>query len=78
LSQTHEPRGTQILESVTISRSCKTEVFACDYLASGFHLLPNVELQSLQGCKISGGDVQVDDFQPRPQTVSSYALPNGE
>jgi NADPH-dependent 2,4-dienoyl-CoA reductase/sulfur reductase-like enzyme len=55
--------GTQILESVTISRSGKTEVIACDYLACGFHLVPNLELQSLLGCKISGGYVQVDDVQ---------------
>jgi len=55
--------GGQVLESVTISRSGKTEVVACDYLACGFHLLPNVELQSLLGCQIGGGYVQVDDFQ---------------
>lgn len=55
--------GGQVLESVTISRSGKTEVVACDYLACGFHLVPNVELQSLLGCQISGGYVQVDDFQ---------------
>lgn len=55
--------GVQRLESVTISRSGKVEVIPCDYLACGFHLVPNIELQSLLGCKISGGYVQVDDFQ---------------
>jgi D-hydroxyproline dehydrogenase subunit alpha len=55
--------GSQILESVTISRSGKTEVIPCDYLACGFHLVPNIELQSLLGCQINGGYVQVDDFQ---------------
>lgn len=55
--------GGQVLESVTILRSGKTEVVACDYLACGFHLVPNVELPSLLGCQISGGYVQVDDFQ---------------
>jgi NADPH-dependent 2,4-dienoyl-CoA reductase/sulfur reductase-like enzyme len=55
--------GGQMLESVTISRSGKTEIIPCDYLACGFHLVPNVELQSLLGCQISGGYVQVDDFQ---------------
>jgi D-hydroxyproline dehydrogenase subunit alpha len=55
--------GGRALESVTISRSGKTEVIACDYLACGFHLVPNVELQSLLGCRISGGYVQVDEFQ---------------
>jgi NADPH-dependent 2,4-dienoyl-CoA reductase/sulfur reductase-like enzyme len=55
--------GRQRLESVTISRNGKTEVIPCDFLACGFHLVPNVELQSLLGCQISGGHVQVDDFQ---------------
>jgi D-hydroxyproline dehydrogenase subunit alpha len=55
--------GSQRLESVTISRNGKTEVIACDFLACGFHLVPNVELQLLLGCQISGGYVQVDDFQ---------------
>jgi NADPH-dependent 2,4-dienoyl-CoA reductase/sulfur reductase-like enzyme len=53
----------QTLDSVTISRGSKTEVIPCDYLACGFHLVPNAELQSLLGCQISDGYVQVDDFQ---------------
>jgi D-hydroxyproline dehydrogenase subunit alpha len=56
-------QGGQVLESVTISRSGKTEVIPCDYLACGFHLVPNVELPLLLGCQISCGHVQVDDFQ---------------
>lgn len=56
-------QGAECLESVTISRSGKTEVIACDYLACGFHLVPNVELQSLLGCRLGNGFVQVDDFQ---------------
>jgi NADPH-dependent 2,4-dienoyl-CoA reductase/sulfur reductase-like enzyme len=55
--------GARILESVTILRGGKTEVISCDYLACGFHLVPNVELQSLLGCQISGGYVQVDELQ---------------
>ncbi len=55
--------GDQTLESVTISRSGKTEVIPCDYLACGFHLVPNVELPALLGCKISDGYVTVNDFQ---------------
>ncbi len=55
--------GARILESVTILRGGKTEVIPCDYLACGFHLVPNVELQSLLGCQISGGYVQVDELQ---------------
>ncbi len=55
--------GGQSLDSVTISRRGKTEVIACDYLACGFHLVPNLELQLLFGCKIRRGYVEVDDFQ---------------
>jgi len=55
--------GGQTLDSVTILRNGKTEVIPCDYLACGFHLVPNTELQSLLGCQVSGGYVQVDNFQ---------------
>jgi len=55
--------GRRQLESVTISRHGRMESFACDYLACGFHLVPNVELPLLIGCQISGGFVQVDDMQ---------------
>jgi D-hydroxyproline dehydrogenase subunit alpha len=55
--------GNENLESVTISRAGKTETIACDYLACGFHLVPNIELPMLLGCRIRCGYVQVDDFQ---------------
>jgi len=56
-------QGQQILESVSISRGGKSETIPCDYLACGFHLVPNVELPQLLGCQINGGSVQVDEFQ---------------
>ena len=55
--------GARSLESVTISRSGKAEVISCDYLACGFHLIPNLELQLLLGCKVESGFVVVDRFQ---------------
>ena len=55
--------GSERLESVTIRRGGKTLDIECDYLACGFHLVPNVELALLLGCKIADGFVQVDDFQ---------------
>jgi NADPH-dependent 2,4-dienoyl-CoA reductase/sulfur reductase-like enzyme len=61
--------GQEALESVTISRAGKVETIPCDYLACGFHLVPNIELPVLLGCAISNGCVQVDDFQTT--TVSS-------
>lgn len=56
-------RGQQELESVTISRRGKSETIECDYLACGFHLVPNLELQQLLGCQIREGYVHVDEFQ---------------
>ena len=56
-------RGRQELESVTISRPGKSETIECDYLACGFHLVPNLELQQLLGCHIREGYVHVDEFQ---------------
>jgi NADPH-dependent 2,4-dienoyl-CoA reductase/sulfur reductase-like enzyme len=55
--------GQQALESVDISRAGRIENVACDYLACGFHLVPNVELPLLMGCAIDNGCVRVDDFQ---------------
>lgn len=55
--------GNGQLESVTISRGGKLETVACDYLACGFHLVPNVELALLLGCTINAGFVQTDEFQ---------------
>ncbi len=55
--------GQQSLDSVTISRDGKPEIIQCDYLACGFHLVPNLELPLLLGCQIRGGYVEVDDFQ---------------
>jgi hypothetical protein len=48
---------------VAISRNGKSETIACDYLACGFHLVPNAELAALLGCRIAEGWVQVDEWQ---------------
>lgn len=56
-------RGQQELERVIISRRGKSETIECDYLACGFHLVPNLELQQLLGCQIREGYVHVDEFQ---------------
>ena len=70
-----EAHGRHTVESVTISRAGKSETIPCDYLACGFHLVPNVELQSLLGCQIQAGYVQVDEFQ---QTTVKGAFCAGE
>ncbi len=55
--------GQQKLESVTVCRAGKSETIPCDYLACGFHLVPNIELPMVLGCRIRNGYVQVNDFQ---------------
>jgi NADPH-dependent 2,4-dienoyl-CoA reductase/sulfur reductase-like enzyme len=55
--------GQRTLDRVTISRDGKPESIRCDYLACGFHLVPNLELPLLMGCQIRGGYVEIDDFQ---------------
>ena len=55
--------GNRRLEAVRISRQGKTSEIECDYLACGFHLVPNVELPRLCGCRLHEHFVQVDDYQ---------------
>jgi D-hydroxyproline dehydrogenase subunit alpha len=62
-SWTVRAQGQDAIESVTISRGGRLETVLCDYLACGFHLVPNIELPALLGCEIRGGYVSVDEFQ---------------
>jgi len=55
--------GSEHLESVVVSRDGEKQEIACDYLACGFHLVPNNELAVLLGCELRGGFVVVDDLQ---------------
>ncbi len=55
--------GDEKLRSVTVQTGNRTEMIPCDYLACGFHLLPNLELPILIGCETRDGAVQVDEFQ---------------
>ena len=55
--------GADKLESVTLFRGGKRWEVSCDYLACGFHLVPNVELAELLGCAVEHGAVKVNDFQ---------------
>jgi NADPH-dependent 2,4-dienoyl-CoA reductase/sulfur reductase-like enzyme len=55
--------GKEKLEGVTLFRGGKRWQVSCDYLACGFHLVPNVELAELLGCVVGGGGVRVNEFQ---------------
>jgi len=67
--------GGQSLENLTVSRGGKAETVPCDYLACGFHLVPNIELPLLLGCQIKAGCVGVNDFQ---ETTVSRVFCAGE
>src|SRR5262249_30555057 len=67
--------GDEKLEGVTLKRGGKRWQVACDYLACGFHLVPNGELAELLGCAVEGGSVRVDEFQ---QTTVAKVYGAGE
>jgi D-hydroxyproline dehydrogenase subunit alpha len=56
-------RGKDRVASVQLSLGGRIREFECDYLACGFHLLPNTELARLAGCRIQEDFVEVDEFQ---------------
>jgi NADPH-dependent 2,4-dienoyl-CoA reductase/sulfur reductase-like enzyme len=56
-------QGGEKLASVTLRRGDGTWTEACDYLACGFGLIPNVELAALLGCEMSATGVEVDEQQ---------------
>jgi D-hydroxyproline dehydrogenase subunit alpha len=48
---------------LTLQRGAKTMEAECDYLACGFHLVPNTELAALLGCELREACVRVNEFQ---------------
>lgn len=55
--------GQDLLQRVTLTDGRKTWTEECDYLACGFHLVPNVELPLALGCELENGFVRVDQWQ---------------
>jgi D-hydroxyproline dehydrogenase subunit alpha len=55
--------GAERLERVVVNDRGKRVELKADYLACGFHLVPNCELAMLVGCEMNGGYVRVDEFQ---------------
>jgi NADPH-dependent 2,4-dienoyl-CoA reductase/sulfur reductase-like enzyme len=55
--------GDEQLRSVTVRESQKMRSIDCDYLACGFHLVPNTELAVLLGCELNDGFAAADAFQ---------------
>lgn len=48
---------------ISLNGDGKTNTLECDYVACGFHLVPNTELAVLIGCELDGSSVAVDEFQ---------------
>jgi D-hydroxyproline dehydrogenase subunit alpha len=55
--------GLDRVESVVLRNANREWTIDCDYLACGFHLIPNTEFAELLGCLISEGQVVVDEIQ---------------
>ena len=55
--------GTDRVKAVNITYKGKARTLQCDYLACGYHLVPNIELASILGCDIENGFIAVDEFQ---------------
>jgi D-hydroxyproline dehydrogenase subunit alpha len=55
--------GNNKLERITLKLGERSRQIDCDYLACGFHLVPNTELALLLGCRVENGYVSVDEFQ---------------
>ena len=55
--------GGEVLETVTLRQGKWQREERCDYLACGFHLVPNLELPALMKCRIHDGFVEVDHLQ---------------
>lgn len=56
-----EAHGDSRLRSVTLQQGTKKWDVECDFLACGFHLVPNTELAALLGCRIVDGFVATND-----------------
>lgn len=55
--------GKSQVESVTLTNGARRLTLDCDFLACGFHLVPNTELPALLGCSLHNGFVAVDSLQ---------------
>jgi thioredoxin reductase len=55
--------GRDKLERVALNVNGRPVEIEADYLACGFHLVPNCELASLMGCVLDGSCVRVDEVQ---------------
>lgn len=55
--------GSGRVERVVLRQGNRTWTEGCDLLACGYHLVPNLELAELLGCRLRDGFVAVDEYQ---------------
>ena len=55
--------GREAVTAVSLTDGSRTWVERCDLLACGFHLVPNTELASLLGCRVTEAGVEVNAQQ---------------
>ncbi len=58
-----QAHGDANLRSVTVRVGGKRREMECDYVGCGFHLVPNLELPRMLGCRIDDGYVAIDTRQ---------------
>ena len=56
-------QGKGSVTSITMSNGTHSKSIDCDFVACGFHLVPNTELQSAFGCALEQAKVSVDEWQ---------------
>lgn len=67
-AQIVEARGDGVLQNVLIERKGSKQEFACDFLAAGFGLVPNVGLAHALGCDVVNDAIAVDHLQRTSRT----------
>lgn len=71
-------QGDCRLQSVSVIIRGKHSTIECDYLAFGYHLVPNTEIARLLGCKLEDGSVKVNrDQQTSIDNVFCAGEPTG-
>lgn len=55
--------GDSQVRSVTLTNGRKSWTTPCDWLATGFGLVPNLELAHLLGCQVDADRIKVDEYQ---------------
>lgn len=62
-SVVREALGSERVEAVVVRRGGRETTLACDRLACGYGLVPNVSLAQALGCGLTNGAIEVDDAQ---------------